>query len=101
MAILGYHNSKNSNRAFWKCGGSLISSRHVITSAQCLSDEELNVVRLGDHNIIKNAIVHFHQDFYMSEKFVHPKYNKDSLENDIAIIKLDREVPFCEYFIYT
>ena len=96
LAILGYRNEMNQTS--WKCGGSIISNMHVITSARCLSEESLNLVRLGEVDFFPenegNA-----QDFYISGKYIHPSFRKNPLKNDIGIIKLREGISFdCKFF---
>ncbi|KAJ2940588.1 hypothetical protein O0L34_g6529 [Tuta absoluta] len=70
------------------CGASLISKQHLITAAHCVSDPgsswiattievELGSTRRG------NGVSVCTQEY-----FVHPKWNMEDLENDIAIIRI-------------
>ncbi|KAF2895873.1 hypothetical protein ILUMI_10308 [Ignelater luminosus] len=92
-----------------KCVGSLIDNRYVLTSAGCLSDEELELVhvRLGDWDLISDPDCDEITDFkYCSEpvrrfkvnKIIkHHNYNKASGSDDIALIQLQDIVTYSEF----
>ena len=63
-----------------------------------IEDSNRLIVRLGLHNQLspeKHSIA-FGYEGYLTV-FIHEKYDNKSLENDIALITLDRKVPITKY----
>ncbi|KAF5296979.1 hypothetical protein FQR65_LT10131 [Abscondita terminalis] len=92
------------------CAGSLITDRYVLTSADCGSfeDDDIMLVRLGDYNLktdvdcLKvpgfsdfdcNAI----QEYEVEERKIHPFYSEVQKINDISLLRLKELVEFTDY----
>ncbi|XP_066299765.1 trypsin-1-like [Branchiostoma lanceolatum] len=78
------------------CGGTLVSQNLVITAAHCIIDVGSRSIRavVGEHDINKpesKAIAK------VRNIIVYPQYNAKTLENDIALLKLDFPVPLNDY----
>lgn len=77
------------------CGGAVVDRQHVLTAAQCvfnanqrLIDPYWITVRAGD--IALAPVGARRQTRKVSHIFVHPQFNIRTLENDVAVLRLDR-----------
>ncbi|XP_075249439.1 CLIP domain-containing serine protease B4-like [Convolutriloba macropyga] len=72
------------------CGGTLITSKYILTAGHCLKDKDHIKVYLGDHSMMEKL----HIDVQDVNKFeIHKDYSNDKKQSkyDIAIVKLNKE----------
>uniref|UniRef100_A0A803JKY6 Serine protease 27-like n=1 Tax=Xenopus tropicalis TaxID=8364 RepID=A0A803JKY6_XENTR len=82
-----------------RCGGTLISSRYVLTAAQCLESENDTsvIVILGAYNITGN-----HKEevsVKVNRIILHHRYNDSDFPYDIALLELSNSVPFTDFIL--
>jgi len=90
MAALFYRDCSPSTCQF--CGGSLVRPNRIVTAAHCaaaLGANTLIDVFIGEERLSNQGEV-----LQVSEFVVHPDFNPNTLDNDLAVLKLASESSF-------
>ncbi|XP_077283417.1 phenoloxidase-activating enzyme-like [Arctopsyche grandis] len=110
LAVIEYkHENSKDPKSYYMCSAALISSRYVLTVAQCFYSFNLrrkvpkNVV-LGEYDFTTGKDCNANRKCndgplkISIEKIIsHPNFNFGVMKNDIALVRMERDVEFTDY----
>merc|ERR1712064_185686 len=76
------------------CGATLLNKKYALTAMHCVDGASNLVVSLGEHNIAGNIESIAPQTIRVESVIKRSDYDTDSVNNDIAILKLSSDVVF-------
>lgn len=93
---LGFIQLANTSPAEVLCGATIISSHYVLTSALCATAFNPTDVRIrfGEHDLMNENESPPHKIYDIEQIKVHPDFNRATLQNDIALIRVGEQILF-------
>ncbi|CAH0584212.1 unnamed protein product [Chrysodeixis includens] len=90
---------KDPKESVYVCGGTLIDGLHIMTAAHCVKSYkgfELRV-RLGEWDVNRDVEFYPYVERDIVSVHVHPLFYAGTLDNDLAILKMDHPVEWTKY----
>ncbi|XP_041674240.1 uncharacterized protein LOC108114712 isoform X1 [Drosophila eugracilis] len=87
---------KDPKESIYACGGTLIDAQHIISAAHCIKSQngfDLRV-RLGEWDVNHDVEFFPYIERDVVSVHIHPEYYAGTLDNDLAVLKLDQPVDF-------
>ncbi|XP_031636079.1 serine protease persephone-like, partial [Contarinia nasturtii] len=78
----------------FRCGGTIISERYIMTAAHCTSAYPPVLVRLGKVNRADESASNYQIEYYIKNIIRHPNYSMRTYKNDIALLQLRNRILF-------
>ena len=86
---------------YWFCGGTILTEDYVVTASHCVDGMKPNaaLIRIGDHDNDDPNDTDYHekQTIKIKKIIMHSKYDPNTVNNDIALLKLGTKIDFKKF----
>lgn len=99
MILEEVRTANNRLRYKFVCSGAIINRKAILSMGHCFDGkppERLKnmVVRVGEYNVSNTREVLFHNQIKIARIFIHPQRVPKTVENDLAIVELSKEIEY-------